>query len=295
MTTLRFKFSKALLTGVAMLWLQVSYAQGLKGDSWAEVKASKSGTITFTYIETPGLSYKDGNGMLTGICVDVMYDFVRFLEKSKGIKLNFKFEGESDNFRNFYSNVKSGSGGVFGLGNIAITESRKKEVNFSPAYITSFPMLVSHSSVETLKDLKTISTTFKFMKAYVTKGTVNEKRILELKTQYFPDLTVLNTTSSLENLQKIMLDDNSFGYVDVMFYLDAVKKKMPIKRHSVGDKAAEEFGIIMPTNSDWDDIIREFFAANGGYKNSPEYKKIIIKHLGATGAKLLESAPKGNT
>jgi putative glutamine transport system substrate-binding protein len=130
--------------------------------------------------------------------------------------------------------VKKGTGGVFGLANVGITENRKKEVSFTPSYINSIPMLVSHKSVETLQDLKTIGTNFKFMKAYVTKGTLNEKRILDIKSQNFKDLTLFYAVSGSDILERVTSDDNSFAYVDLVFYLDAVKKKMEIKNRLSG-------------------------------------------------------------
>jgi ABC-type amino acid transport substrate-binding protein len=287
-------FSKLGLAIIAVFLFQSSFAQGLKGDSWASVKESKTGEIVFTYIETPALAYKGTNGKLTGVSVDIMESFIKYLEKSKGVKVTYRVENEAESFHDFFQDVKKGSGGVFGLANVGITDSRKREVSFSPGYINSLPMLVTHNSVATLQDLKTIGTNFKFMKAYVTKGTLNEKRILDIKNQSFKDLTLFYATSGSDILERVTSDDNSFAYIDLVFYLEAVKKRMEIKRHPAGDKPAEEFGIIMPQNSDWEDVIREFFDANGGYKNSSEYKKIIIKHLGTTGAKLLESAKVNN-
>jgi putative glutamine transport system substrate-binding protein len=48
----------------------------------------------------------------------------------------------------------------------------------------------------------------------------------------------------------------------------------------------------MPLNSDWSPVLDEFFKANGGYRNTNEYKSILRKHLGETGMKLLQSAAK---
>jgi ABC-type amino acid transport substrate-binding protein len=283
-------FLKLSLAITVILLDHSSIAQSLKGDSWASVKESKKGEIVLAYVETPALSYKAANGKLTGVAVDIMESFIKYLEVNKGVKVTYRVENEHESFNDFIRDVKKGTGGVFGLGNISITESRKKEVSFSPAYINSLPMLVTHNSVATLQDLKSIGTSFKFMKAYLTKGTQNEKRILDIKNQSFKDLTLFYATSDSDLLERITSDDNSFAYLDLVFYLEAVKKKMELKRHPAGDKPAEEFGIIMPPTSDWEDVIKEFFDANGGYKNSSEYKKIIIKHLGTTGAKLLESA-----
>ena len=41
----------------------VASAQTFSGDSWSNVKSSKSGSISFAYVETPSFVYKDKNGV----------------------------------------------------------------------------------------------------------------------------------------------------------------------------------------------------------------------------------------
>lgn len=87
-----------------------------------------------------------------------------------------------------------------------------------------------------------------------------------------------------------MEDPNGFAYLDLGFYLEAVTLKKSIKRHPVADKAAEQFGFVLPLNSDWYPVLEEFFNSGGGYLNSAQYRKILVEHLGETGVKLLQSA-----
>jgi len=265
-------------------------AQNYVGDNWGQVKQLGQGTISLAYVETPSFVYKDESGKLTGICVDIMQDFVKWVNDTKKVKLTSKFVGDGSSFSGMYSKVKGSTGGVFGLGNITITEQRKKEIKFSPSFITNFAILITQSNVPTLTKLEDISKTFGSLKAYTAKGTLNEKRILELKKSYFPEMKVVTTATSPEAYQKIISDPNSFTYLDLAFYLQAVQEHKSVKRHPVGDKAAEQFGFIMPMSSDWSPLLEEFFAANGGYTNSTKYKQILKKHLGDTGVKLLQSA-----
>jgi ABC-type amino acid transport substrate-binding protein len=191
-----------------------------------------------------------------------------------------------------YDKTKASSGGVFGIGNVTITEERKREVKFSPPIITNFAILVTQPNVPTLTSLEEIGKVFANMTAYTAKGTLNEKRIMDLKQKYFPFMKVVTNTSSQETLEKVFADPEGFAYLDLAFYIEAVQLKKPVKRHAVGDKAAEQFGIVLPMNSDWSPVMEEFFKASGGYTNGTEYKKILIKHLGEAGVKLLNSATK---
>jgi putative glutamine transport system substrate-binding protein len=279
----------SLLFSVALI---SCFAQNYSGDSWASVKSTKAGSLSLAYVETPSFVYKDKSGNLTGICIDIVNDFVKWVNATKSVNLTTKFVGDGSSFRGMYDKTKAGSGGVFGLGNITITDERKREIKFSPPIITNFAILVTQPSAPTLTKLDEISKSFANFTAYTAKGTLNEKRILDLKQKYYPGLKITNTTTSQETLEKVFSDPNSLAYLDLAFYIEAVQMKKPVKRHAVGDKAAEQFAFIMPTNSDWGPVLEEFFSANGGYTNSKEYKTILVKHLGESGVKLLNSGTK---
>jgi putative glutamine transport system substrate-binding protein len=269
-----------------------SFSQTYSGDSWSKAKSQSKGSITLAYVETPGFVYKDANDKITGICVDIMNDFVTYVKDVKNVSLDVKLVGDGTNFKGMYDKVKGSSDGVFGLGNITITDERKKEVKFSPPFITNFAILITQNSVPTLAKLEDLPKTFSKLTAYTAKGTLNEKRINELKKNYFPDMKITLLATSHETYDKITEEPNGFAYLDVAFYLEAMKQRKSVKRHPVGDKAAEQFGFIMPLNSDWYPVLDEFFKANGGYTNSPQYKNILTKHLGLTGLKLLQSMAK---
>jgi hypothetical protein len=268
------------------------FAQGYSGDTWANVKSAKTGTISLTYVETPSFVYKDKSGNLTGICVDIMNDFVNWVNTNKGVKLSSRFLGDGSSFRGMYDNTKTAAGGVIGMGNVTITDERKREVKFSPPFITNFAILTTQTSVPTISKLEELPKTFSGFTAYTAKGTLNEKRILELKQKYYPSMKIAATTTSQEVLEKVFSDPKGLAYLDMAFYIEAVQMRKPIKRHPIGDKSAEQFGFIMPVNSDWAPVITEFFNANGGYTNSKEYKTILIKHLGEAGVKLLQAGSK---
>ncbi|GAA5029598.1 hypothetical protein GCM10011506_18050 [Marivirga lumbricoides] len=265
-------------------------AQNLSGDNFSKAKESKKAMVTFAYVETPGFVYKDERGKLTGVCVDIMNDFMQFVRQNYGIEMNARYVGNGSSFRAMYDGVKNGSQGVFGLGNVTVTEARKREIQFSPSFITNFAILVTHSNVPTLKSKSEIATAFKGFKAYTAKGTLNEKRVNKIKADFYPTLELSYVNSSPAVLEKILEDPKSFSYLDLAFYLNAVKERKPLKRHEVGDDGSEEFAFVMPLSSDWQPVMDEFFAANGGYKNSTEYKKILVNHLGLSAVKLLDAA-----
>ena len=280
------------LIGIVLLFSTQVWAQGHVGDNWAQVKQVGQGTISLAYVETPSFVYKDNSGKLTGICIDIMNDFVKWVNDNKKVKLQSKFVGDGTSFRGMYDKVKISTGGVFGLGNITITEERKKEVKFSPPFITNFAILITQGNIATLAKMEDMPTTFGSLTAYTAKGTLNEKRMLDLKKKYFPDMKITTTTTSQETLEKVFNDPKGFAYLDLAFYLEAAQLRKYVKRHPVGDQSAEQFGFVMPMNCDWGPVLEEFFKANGGYTSTSRYREILTKHLGETGVKLLQSANK---
>lgn len=281
---------KNLLIITICLASLTAIGQNYTGDTWAQAKAKGSATITVTYVETPSFVYKDESGIHTGICIDIMNDFVKWANDSKKVKINPMYMGDGTNFRGMYDKVKGSTGGVFGLGNITITDERKKEVKFSPSFITNISFLITQSSIPTLAKMEDIKVAFGKLTAYTAKGTLNERRINDLKKKYNPDMKIALTGTSQEAFEKVITDPNGFAYLDLAFYLEAVSLRKPVKRHAVGDQMAEKFGFIMPMGSDWGPTLDEFFASNGGYTNSAQYKAILRKHLGETGVKLLQAA-----
>lgn len=278
-----------LILLVLVVLSPAAFGQTYSGDTWASANAAKKGTISLAYVESPGFVYKDPSGKITGICADIMQDFVKWVKTNKGVDLQAKYVGDGASFSTMYEKTKNGNGGVFGLGNVTITDIRRKEVRFSPPYITNAAILITQPGVATLQSLDELATAFAGFTAYAAKGTLNEKRTLALKEKYYPAMKVVTTTTSQETLEKVFADPKGFAYLDMGFYIEAVQLKKPVKRHAVGDQSSEQFGIVMPIKSDWGPVIDEFFNADGGYTNTKAYRDILVRHLGEAGVKLLNA------
>jgi ABC-type amino acid transport substrate-binding protein len=260
----------------------------LAGTTFAEAQASKKANWVFTYADTPGFASKQPNGNIEGLVVDIMTKFAEYVEKEEGIKVKFEFKAKNpDDFKLFLGEVKSSKGGVFGLANVTITETRKKEYNFSPAYIKNISMICTHKDVNTLESMKDISKDFAGMKAVVGTGTTNEQVLKEIKAKHFPSLQIQTYSSIGESVEAVIKDKKSFTSVDFVYYLAAVKQNQPIKRHPAGDQSTEEFGVVMPLSNDWSPLLAKFF--NSGFIGGNDYRRIVSTHLGSNAVRLLDS------
>jgi ABC-type amino acid transport substrate-binding protein len=285
LTTLPNLLASILLSGLVLQGFSVN-AQ-LRGDSFADAKSTGSANVMFTFVETPGFVVKEGVEV-KGFCVEIMNEFAEWLQKEEGIAMKPVFyDRDSKDFRQFMDGVKVADGGVFGLGNITITEERKNMYNFSPPYITNIAILLTNKSVTSLQSLETIGSEFKGMTLVTAQGTLNEKRLMKIKDQYFPDVQIKYVPSSTDVLQELAVNEKAFSSLDFTYYLNSLQNRMPVKRHPIGDETSEDFGIIMPKNSDWAPVMARFM--NGGFMESTEYRKLIANHLGQHALRLLDA------
>lgn len=277
---------KHLLTSLLLITF-INASGQLKGDSFAEAKKKGSANVVIAYVETPAYTYKDQNKILSGIPVELMEAFFQWIEKKEGVKVSYTVDSRNDqDFNKMLSEVKNAQQGVFGVGNIAITEARKKDFLFSPNYLTTFTLFVSHKDAPTLSAISTIGTDFKGMKAYVAKGTIWEKNMLDIKANHFPELNIVYAPYN-GLVDKVVADPKSFTNVSFNYFAVAVKNGMPVKRHQAADSEPIDVGVIMPKSNDWAPLLTEFI--NSGYLNSPEFRKTLHTHLGTTGVKLYDA------
>ena len=268
-----------------MLSSRISLGQQ-KGDSFAAAKKSQKANLVYVHANVNGFAKTSGSGA-TGLLLDIMEDFEEYVNNKYGIAFNVKYVAAKDNdFKMFLEEVKNSNGGVFGLSNTSIKEERKKFLQFSPAYLNNISVLVSNASFSTLSSLDNISKEFDGKTGYGVESTTNYARMMEVKDSKFPAMKITSVNSSKEIISNSIQDKNGFGFVDIHYYLEALNAGEAIKRHAVGDKTGDKFGIIMPLDSDWAPILKEYL--DSGVLESPDYRQAVISHLGKGALRMLQ-------
>lgn len=260
-------------------------AQKYSGNSWSQVKSQGKGTLACVYYETPGLIFKDPEtGQMKGVCVDILQSFATYVKDTYGKDLTIRFVGQEQIFTNFL-NESLKSPNVLGVANVSITAERKKYMAFSPSYMKNPMVLLTHNSAPSLNELTEIKTIFAGFSAETITGSTHVEYISSIKKNYFPDLKVTYTTGGAIILNKLKTNNRLFTVLDFTEYFDAIKKRLPIKRHNVELGEAEELGFIMAKGSDWEPLWNEFLTRE--YTSSIEYRKIIAENLGTAFLTLL--------
>lgn len=268
---------KRLLIGLVFFISFSGFAQQINGDSWSQVRSKGAGTLACVYYPTPGLVYEEG-GQVKGVCVDILNDFKEYVKNKYGKTVNIKFVNKETNWTQFLSKVKS-SNNALGVANVTITPERKRQMKFTPAFMSNPLIFLTHSSAPKINSADQIGTQYSGYTPYVIEGSTHVPIMKNLQSKYFPNTELAYTNSGIETLQKLESNPKSFTILDFTEYFDAVRNRKPIDRQNIEvGGPQEDLGFIMPMSSDWQPIWEEFLTP--AYKQSVAYKKIIASNLG---------------
>ena len=249
-----------------------------RGDSYAAAKTSKAANLVYVHAGVNGFASTDNSGNTTGLLVDVMKEFEKFVSQKDGITVNSRFvEARNKDFKLYLEEVKGSTGGVFGLSNTSVKEERKKFLKYSPTFLNNISVLISHESFPTLSSMNAIGTAFRSKMGFGVPSTTNYDRLTKVKNTNFASMQITAVTSSREILENISSNPNAFGFSDIHYYLEFLRLGKPVKRHPVGDQVGDQFGIIMPKNSDWDSVMDEFLS---DFIKTARYREMVTQNLG---------------
>jgi putative glutamine transport system substrate-binding protein len=261
----------------------------LSGDSWTATRQAHRGTLTVAYYyPIDGFVYRDANGKLTGLTVEIVEQFRSYLYNVRDTDVRLRLVEFTD-FTTFYTAVQRGSGGVIGLAGTTITEERRKDIAFSPPYFSSRQVLVTNAAVPDLTSRGRIATELAGFTGLAFRGTTLEATTRKLKAESFPALTIEAIPDYHAIVDRLSSDPKAFAFLDLNVFWVERKNGAKIKRHRIADGRHEDFGLILPLGSDWQAPLGDFFAAGGGYRSSRAYRQLMIKHLGVDLVELLDT------
>lgn len=273
------RFTKIVCIVLASIVSHVCLSQKLNGDSWAHVKSSGSGILTVIYSQQFGLIFKDKDGQVKGVCVDILSDFARFVKEHHGTSLTIKYAAEVPAFSEFLSTTQR-TPNILGVTNTTITDERKKILKFSPAYMSNRQVMLTSNKAPSITSLKELPVKFPDFTAQVIKGSTQVNYVEKIKSDYMPALRITTEENGPDIIKNLSGNAKIFTIIDFTEFVEVVHKKLPIKRQIVDVGAVEELGFIMSKQTDWDVPLKEFLTTD--YRNSIGYKKIITENLGAT-------------
>ncbi len=258
-----------------------------RGDSLVEARDVGQVSVTVLYVPAAGWAYLDDDGQPTGVTVEIMRRFADYVAEERGLELRLDFVEETD-WSVFYGRVRDAEGGVFGIGNVTITEARREELAFSPPYLTNIAVLITHEDVATVPSPAEAAEYLDGFRALAFAGTLHEMRLEALREEHWPDLEIERAGSN-DEIIAAAADGTHFGYIDAYNYYGARDRGAPLRHHPAFDDPGEEFGVIMPLNNDWQPLLEAFFEHDGGLMQRSFYRDLLAEHLGEPVADLLTS------
>jgi putative glutamine transport system substrate-binding protein len=259
------------------------------GDSWADVLQNGGGTLTAVYVPAEGFAYRDTNGNLTGVTIDLLHEFTAFAQRIYDVNVELRFVEET-NWRTFYHDVAASDDGVIGMGNVTITDIRRSELRFSLPYMTNIASLITHEDAPEIADLRDLGQIWTGRTALAFDGTLHEERLRALVENFYPDAQVDLAQSNDAIIELLSEADRYFAYIDLYNYWRAVDRGAPLRRHPAGDEAAEQFGYILSLSTTWGEPLDAWFNAGSGLLETSRYREIMESHLGVELAQTLMKA-----
>jgi len=260
-------------------------AASVEPPTLAEARDAGQADLAFFFVPSSGFAYRDDEGHLTGVTVELLRGFAAWVARTEGLNVEVTWI-EEPLWADFYGYVRDSWGGAFGIGNVTITEARGEELDFSPPYMQNIAVLVTHEDVPELGSMEEIAQAFAGMTALRYPGTLHETRLLEIRDTRFPTMTSREIASNDELVAGLAAGPSTFGYIDIYNYWRAREAGQPLRRHPVGDDAAETFGVILPNDSDWTPRMAAYMEEIGGAEG-PTLARLLREHLGDELADLL--------
>ena len=250
--------------------------------SFFEGRTQLMDTLTVNYYENFPYAYVE-SGKLKGIEVDIIEEYVNWLKIKKNTTLVVNYKPYNE-FSAFYNSVKDGKSKVIGLGSVTNNSEREKEVAVSAPYLQNVAVLITAGKVATVKtkDNAEVTKVFGVLNAMVVNKSSHMAYLNEIKKAFIPGLKIESTESQTKVLEKIVSDNNYFGYVDIVAYWAFLKNNPSkfLKIQKVFNEPKEYLGFIMPKSSVYQNSINEFFESGFGFTSTKTYHQILEKYLG---------------
>lgn len=249
-------------------------------NSWEIAQTTKTGTLEVLYIENEPFAYQK-DGKLTGIEVDILEYFVKWVKENKGVSIKLEFK-EQDGFQQMYDAIKTAPINSIGSGTITISNERKREISLTAPYLKNVSVLVSHGSMPTARTPKDFKNIFGGYYPTTIKGSLHEQHLKSLWKKY--DITanpeVQYVGSPIAVVKKVAESGKFYGYTDLITFWRYIKQNDEfVKMHKQANVADEYFAFAFPRQSDWILLFNEFMESGFGFTATKDYHEILGKHL----------------
>lgn len=251
--------------------------------------------LNIYFYEQPVMFYKTDKGNdYAGVEADILKEFLKWCEEKKKIKVTAKYYPYRS-FNDFYSGFASAPANSIGAGTVTINDERKQQFDFSAPYLKNIAVFVSQGSVPTFtasapaaskaegqssaRASASLAGSYGELVGLVEKGSVHAQYMKEFVAKYSPNTNVQAVNG---NLAEVLSSDPKYvAYMDIITYRELLKTTDKyFKIHRELNRKGENFGFILPKNSEWLPLINEFMEGGFGFTATKKYQSILENYLG---------------
>lgn len=275
---------KLFLYTILILLLPLTFGQ-TPSNTWSEVRENGSGILVIAFSENSPFIYHDEHGRLAGIEFEIMEEFVRFIEKKYGAKLQLVYEHLYD-FESLLDTLTNSRRTILGMASISSLEERKKIFKITEPYMPDIEIIISSRDIGTVSNLGEFADMVKNNRAISVTNSTFERNIQELKSEYFPEIKIEYARHVDVLIETIANTEKAWAYVSLPNYLSNYKKGKGINRQRFFMVENPGLSLATTLKSDWD-IVLEAFISDPGFEAL--LNLLIEKHLGETFGEVVAS------
>lgn len=257
------------------------------GDSWKKILDEKKGVVEF-YWYPNNVAIESSLDIIDGVEQDLASAFIAYLEQNYDVEIELRWL-ETDSFSGVLETVINGSGGTFGSSSISITEERRKLFNFTPPYLADVAVLITNSNLPIALTEDELRKILEGNTAISIANTTLTSSLIRLRDQLGVDFEIDYVRNSGNVIDRIGMQYNSFGYIDIANFLVAIERNTLVRRQFYFPVKLEGLAMIFPKSSDWSDPVNAYFTSDQFQKDKHE---IIEKYLGANATSIIEQIAK---
>lgn len=215
---------------------------------------------------------------MKGIEYEILMGLPEFLRKNHGVEVSIVWK-EAESFSRTYGSIRDQKEkGSLGVSAFSITEKRKGEVDFTPAYMSDITVLITSEDIPVMKDLEGFNAIIPKLTAITIKETTYEEELMRLQNHGKLPFRIKYIPSSANIMQSIASRDSSFGFIDLPVYMLLFNEdpSIKVKRQNFFPIKREGYAFILPEGSDWAIPLNEYFS-NNNFKS--ELEQIIGRYI----------------
>ncbi|MEP2772663.1 MAG: ATP-binding protein [Fulvivirga sp.] len=278
---------------VGILWLVFMVygilASGQNGVNWAEALKTDSATLHCFWFDSEPFIYPSGDSV-AGIEYDMINKFVAYTNEAYNTNISINWI-RCNSFKQAYDTLKNiDIPNAFGASAFSITPERAQEVSFTSGYIPDLSVIVSDYNLPIAYNEVEFDSIFNGKTAISIRQTTFEQHLADLRAQRNIKFDINYISSSSNLINTIAQTPNSFGYIDLPTYLNALQDTINVKRQYLFSFSNQGIGFILPINSDWSIPFTHFF----NQENFGDLRdEIIANHFGVDVPFLINNIASG--